>query len=227
MRPIVIATRDGDVLDAALVDEKGYKKSLEQGQLWTLNSDTGRLLPHTPAYRLVSITDEGRWYRALVEPPESGVARDAAGTGVGVAADAAAAARDGVAADARTGTGAAAGSRDAPAPPAGVQRGEPPAEAAAPAGGERADVISRLYELVGERQRTLPEGSYTTHLFESGPEKIRKKTGEEAVELILAREHREIVSESADLIYHLLVLLRASEIDVAEVLDELAARLDA
>ena len=215
MRPIVIATRDGDVLEAALVDEKGYKKSLEQGQLWTLNSDTGRLLPHTPAYGLVSITDEGRWYRALVEPPESGAAKDAAGTAAGVAADAGA------------GTGAAAGSREGSAPRAGVQGGELPAEAAAPAGGERADVISRLYELVGERRRTLPEGSYTTHLFESGLEKIRKKTGEEAVELILAREHREIVSESADLIYHLLVLLRASEIDVAEVLDELAARLDA
>jgi phosphoribosyl-ATP pyrophosphohydrolase len=195
VRPIVIATRDGDVLEAALVDEKGYKKSLEQGQLWTLNPDTGRLLPHTRAYRLVSVTDEGRWYRALVEPPESGTARDAAGTGAGSAAN---------------------------ADPGAASPGAPGAPA-----GKRADVITRLYELVRERERTLPEGSYTTHLFESGPEKIRKKTGEEAVELILAREHREIVSESADLIYHLLVLLRASQIDVAEVLDELAERLDA
>ncbi|MFP4567260.1 MAG: hypothetical protein ACLFNX_12235, partial [Spirochaetaceae bacterium] len=69
MRPLVIATRDGEVLEAALVDEKGYRKSLEQGQLWTLNPETGRLLPHAPAYRLLSIADEGRWYRALVEPP--------------------------------------------------------------------------------------------------------------------------------------------------------------
>ncbi len=211
MRPIVVATRGGWVLDAALVDEKGYRKSLEQGQLWTLNPDTGRLLPHTPAYRLVSITDEGRWYRALVEPPESGDAEDAAESGAGVAADA----------------GAGAARPGAPAPQAGAQGGEPPADTAAPGGGERADVISRLYELVRERRRTLPEGSYTTHLFGSGLEKIRKKTGEEAVELILAREQREIVSESADLIYHLLVLLCASEIDVAEVLDELTSRLDA
>jgi phosphoribosyl-ATP pyrophosphohydrolase len=193
------------VLDAALVDEKGYRKSLEQGHLWTLNADTGRLLPHTPAYRLVSITDEGRWYRALVEPPERGAAGDQGGTAAGGADDAEAGARARGASAA--GAGAAAG-RDAPA------------------AGAQADVLSRLYELVRERQRTLPEGSYTTHLFGSGLEKIRKKTGEEAVELILARERGEIVSESADLIYHMLVLLRASEIDVAEVLHELAARLD-
>lgn len=194
MRPLVVATRDGEVLDAALVDEKGYRKSLEQGQLWTLNADTGRLLPHTPAYRLLSITDEGRWYRALVEPPESDAESPAAPAG----------------------EPPAAGAPAAGAPAAGAR-----------AAGERAEVLSRLYELVRERQRTLPEGSYTTHLFGSGLEKIRKKTGEEAVELILARERGEIVSESADLIYHLLVLLRASEIDVSEVLDELAARLDA
>lgn len=193
MRPLVVATRDGEVLDAALVDEKGYRKSLEQGQLWTLNADTGRLLPHTPAYRLLSITDEGRWYRALVEPPESDAESPAAPAG----------------------EPPAAGAPAAGAPAAGAR-----------AAGERAEVLSRLYELVRERQRTLPEGSYTTHLFGSGLEKIRKKTGEEAVELILARERGEIVSESADLIYHLLVLLRASEIDVAEVLDELAARLE-
>ncbi|MFO7782092.1 MAG: phosphoribosyl-ATP diphosphatase [Spirochaetia bacterium] len=206
MRPIVIATRDGEMLDAALVDEKGYKKSLEQGHLWTLNPDTGRLLPHTPAYRLVSITDEGRWYRALVEPPESGKPPAEAPT---------------------AGAGDAAGSPEGPAPQAGARDGEPPTEApAATAAGARAEVLSRLYELVRERRRTLPEGSYTTHLFGSGLEKIRKKTGEEAVELILARERGEIVSESADLIYHLLVLLCASEIEVSEVLDELTARLE-
>lgn len=209
MRPIVVATSGGEVLDAALVDEKGYRKSLEQGQLWTLNPDTGRLLPHTPAYRLVSITDEGRWYRALVEPPERGAAEDAAGTATEGADDA--------------GAGAGApGASDAGAPAASAAA----AGDRAPAAGAQAEVLSRLYELVRERRRTLPEGSYTTHLFGSGLEKIRKKTGEEAVELILARERGEIVSESADLIYHLLVLLCASEIDVAEVLDELAARLD-
>jgi phosphoribosyl-ATP pyrophosphohydrolase len=210
-----MATRDGEVVDAALVDEKGYRKSLEQGHLWTLNADTGRLLPHTPAYRLVSITDEGRWYRALVEPPERGAAEDAAGTATGGADDAEAGA------GAPGASAAGAGATDTGAADTRAAAGRD-----APAAGAQADVLSRLYELVRERQRTLPEGSYTTHLFGSGLEKIRKKTGEEAVELILARARGEIVSESADLIYHLLVLLRASEIDVAEVLDELAARLD-
>ena len=90
---------------------------------------------------------------------------------------------------------------------------------------EQPDILAHLYELVRERRRSMPEGSYTTYLFSSGVEKIRKKTGEEAVELVLARERKEMVSESADLLYHLLVLLCASDIEIREVLEELAGRL--
>lgn len=195
MQPLVVATREGAVLEAALTNEKGYKKSLEQGALWTLNPATERLLPHEPAYRLVTITDEGGWYRALVE----------------VAAEVPAAAGR-----------ASAGSRarsDGPAAADAVGGPQPGAE-------EQSEVIARLYELVRERQQAMPEGSYTTHLFSSGLDKIRKKTGEEAVELVLARERPEIISESADLIYHLLVLLRAADIEARDVLDELASRLE-
>jgi phosphoribosyl-ATP pyrophosphohydrolase len=99
------------------------------------------------------------------------------------------------------------------------------AASTAAAGGDTGQgVMERLVEIVSERRQTMPEGSYTTHLFSEGLEKIRKKTGEEAVELILAKEGDDVVFEAADLIYHLLVLLEASGRSWAEVQRELLRR---
>lgn len=85
-------------------------------------------------------------------------------------------------------------------------------------------IIPRLYRLIEQRKKDLPEGSYTTHLFNSGLSKIRKKTGEEAVELILAESREETVYEAADLIYHMLVLLAAEGINPEEIFKELESR---
>lgn len=85
-------------------------------------------------------------------------------------------------------------------------------------------VMKRLSDLIADRRRTMPEGSYTTHLFEKGLDKIRKKTGEEAVELLLARDAQDVIFESADLIYHLLVLLEASDLKWSAVTTELLRR---
>jgi phosphoribosyl-AMP cyclohydrolase / phosphoribosyl-ATP pyrophosphohydrolase len=85
-------------------------------------------------------------------------------------------------------------------------------------------VLEELAALIRERREKKPEGSYTTYLFKEGAEKIRKKTGEEAVELILARGREEIVYEASDLVYHLLVLLEAEGISLEEVLHELRGR---
>lgn len=95
---------------------------------------------------------------------------------------------------------------------------------AAPAAGVSSGVLEDLAAVIAERRRLKPEGSYTTYLFESGPEKIRKKLGEEAVEVILAKNKEEITAESADLLYHLLVFLESSGISIGEVLSELAGR---
>jgi len=86
------------------------------------------------------------------------------------------------------------------------------------------EVLLRLERMIARRKEELPEGSYTTHLFTSGEEKIRKKTGEEAVELILARSDKELSYEASDLIYHLLVLLAQLDIPLARVLRELSSR---
>ena len=85
--------------------------------------------------------------------------------------------------------------------------------------------LEKLRNVIAGRRRELPEGSYTTLLFQKGEEKIRKKTGEEAIELILATTRQELVSESADLIYHLMVLLEVKGIPVADVLAELEGRM--
>lgn len=87
-----------------------------------------------------------------------------------------------------------------------------------------ADPLKRLSDVISRRNRERPEGSYTTHLFEKGIDKIRKKTGEEAVELLLARDRQDVIYESADLIYHLLVLLEAEDLGWEDVKEELFRR---
>ena len=84
-----------------------------------------------------------------------------------------------------------------------------------------------LYELLEERKRDLPEGSYTSYLFEKGLDKILKKIGEESTEVIIAgkaEDKRETVYEIADLAYHVLVLMVEAGISVEDVKKELASR---
>jgi phosphoribosyl-ATP pyrophosphohydrolase/phosphoribosyl-AMP cyclohydrolase len=89
-----------------------------------------------------------------------------------------------------------------------------------------ADVIPRLDDVIRQRHADLPEGSYTTYLFQQGIDKIGKKIGEEAAEVIIAAKNGDpapLANEAGDLIYHLLVMLRACDVpldDVLAVLDQ-------
>ena len=85
-------------------------------------------------------------------------------------------------------------------------------------------ILNELAALIKSRNRERPTGSYTSYLFEQGIDKIRKKTGEEAIELVLAKTHEEIVYEAADLIYHLLVLFEAEGIPLDKLIEELSNR---
>jgi phosphoribosyl-ATP pyrophosphohydrolase/phosphoribosyl-AMP cyclohydrolase len=86
--------------------------------------------------------------------------------------------------------------------------------------------LDYLQEVIRERKHTLPEGSYTAKLFKAGTAKIAQKVGEEAVELVIEsmrKDDEAFLNESADLIYHLIVLLtdRGWTLqDVARVLAE-------
>ncbi|WP_336331092.1 phosphoribosyl-ATP diphosphatase [Haloarcula sp. CGMCC 1.2071] len=88
------------------------------------------------------------------------------------------------------------------------------------------DVLDELFAIIEDRKETLPDGSYTTSLFthEKGDNAVLEKLGEETTELVLAAKDEntdEIAAESADLVYHLLVLLSMCDL----TLDDLRAEL--
>ncbi|MDP9727636.1 bifunctional phosphoribosyl-AMP cyclohydrolase/phosphoribosyl-ATP diphosphatase HisIE [Alicyclobacillus tolerans] len=92
-------------------------------------------------------------------------------------------------------------------------------------------LLADLWDTVISRQSEMPAGSYTTYLFTQGMDKIAKKVGEEAVEVALAakssdavRQREEVAAESADLLYHLLVLWSASGVSPADVMAVLRSR---
>ncbi len=87
--------------------------------------------------------------------------------------------------------------------------------------------LEGLYELLLGRKRDLPEGSYTTYLFQKGIDKILKKVGEESTEVIIggkAGDKAETIYEIADLAYHVMVLMVEMGISVEDVHRELASR---
>ena len=87
--------------------------------------------------------------------------------------------------------------------------------------------VEGLYALLQGRKETLPEGSYTTYLFQKGLDKILKKVGEESTEVIIAgkaNDKPETVYEIADLMYHVMVLMVEMGISVEDVTAELASR---
>ncbi len=94
---------------------------------------------------------------------------------------------------------------------------------------EEADAFSMegLYNLLLDRKEKLPEGSYTTYLFQKGIDKILKKVGEETTEVIIAAkadDKRDTVYEIADLAYHVMVLMTEMGITVDDIKTELASR---
>lgn len=91
----------------------------------------------------------------------------------------------------------------------------------------RFEMLSVLESVIAERDAERPEGAYTTYLFEQGIDKILKKIGEESAEVIIAAKNQdddELRSETSDLIFHLMVLLREAKLPWNEVMRELAER---
>ena len=89
------------------------------------------------------------------------------------------------------------------------------------------DSLAELDALIAQRHRDRPVGSYTTTLFDSGTRRIAQKVGEEGVEVALAavaQDEQALLEESADLMYHLIVMLRARGLSLEDVLGVLASR---
>ena len=91
------------------------------------------------------------------------------------------------------------------------------------------EILDELFAVIEQRKADLPEDSYTASLFthEKGENAVLEKLGEETTELLLAAkddDHEEIAHESADIVYHLLVLLSMKDMDISDLRDELAQR---
>ena len=87
--------------------------------------------------------------------------------------------------------------------------------------------LEELFDIVEERANASPDESWTARLLSKGPEKCAEKFGEEAVEAIIeaAKGNKTgLTKESADVIFHLFVLLRSHDIKLSEVMDELTSR---
>lgn len=89
------------------------------------------------------------------------------------------------------------------------------------------EMLGRLQRIVAEYKKNPEDGAYTSFLFARGVDRIGKKVGEEAVELVIASKNAEkvgVVNEAADLLYHVMVLLEAKGVKLSEVCSELCKR---
>jgi phosphoribosyl-AMP cyclohydrolase / phosphoribosyl-ATP pyrophosphohydrolase len=89
-------------------------------------------------------------------------------------------------------------------------------------------VFDGLWKIIQERKTAMPEGSYTTLLFDQGAAKIGQKVGEEAVELAIAAQYdnpTRTIEEAADLIYHIWVLLASKNLTPSDIAAELQKRM--
>jgi phosphoribosyl-ATP pyrophosphohydrolase len=91
------------------------------------------------------------------------------------------------------------------------------------------DVLDEVYNVIKDRKEHPKEGSYVASLYadKKGIDKVLEKIGEESTEVIIAAKNggeKEIVSESADLVFHLMVMLAAKDIPFQKVRDELQRR---
>ncbi|MDH4023002.1 MAG: phosphoribosyl-ATP diphosphatase [Gammaproteobacteria bacterium] len=87
--------------------------------------------------------------------------------------------------------------------------------------------LGQLEQVIADRRDTPPDNSYTASLLASGLHRIAQKVGEEGVELALAAvgdDRERIVAETADLLYHVMVLLTAKQLSLGDVVAELERR---
>lgn len=89
------------------------------------------------------------------------------------------------------------------------------------------DFLTELEDLIKSRQKEMPDDSYTTYLFEKGIDKITQKVGEEAVETVIEAKNnkkKKFIGEVADLLFHLMVLLREKDVSLKKVVKKLEKR---
>lgn len=88
--------------------------------------------------------------------------------------------------------------------------------------------LYQIYKIIENRKKEMPNGSYAASLFKKGKDKIIQKVGEEATEVVIASKNgnkKQIIYESTDLLFHLLVLLNLFDISPNDIMNELQKRV--
>ena len=210
---LLIEDEAGRLLTSAVINEKGFSKSLENGLLWTVDLSTGRLLPFgNTGVPFLTLSKEttciGKEY---VKAVVSGEVINRLST-ICQKEEAENAYRNSTKESENT-LNIENFNVNSEKNPENLTDEEFPAE-----------FLRSLAQVIHNRRVEMPEGSYTTHLFSKGESKIRKKVGEEAVELVLASTPRDVIYEAADLIYHVMVMLENNGLSFCDVLRELKGR---
>lgn len=210
---LLIENQEGQLVTVAVMNQKGFSKSIEKGYLWTIDLSTGRLLPfENQQVEFVNLSKErsciGKdYYKAVIcaevmnklstiyrkknqEEAEENPKKISENTLNIVDFD-----------------------KNINKNDLKDKNLEFPVE-----------FLPILEQVIHKRHLEMPEGSYTTHLFQKGESKIRKKLGEEAVELLLAQTPTDVIYEAADLIYHLMVMLENNGLSFGDVIRELKGR---
>lgn len=89
------------------------------------------------------------------------------------------------------------------------------------------DILDQVFQVIQSRKNADPSKSYVASLYQKGLHKIAEKVGEEAIETVIAAvggDNKEVIAESADLIFHLMILLAELDLTLDDVRDELARR---
>jgi len=89
------------------------------------------------------------------------------------------------------------------------------------------DIFDQVFQVIQSRKNADPSKSYVASLYQKGLRKIAEKVGEEAVETVIAavgRDDKEVIAESADLMFHLMILLAELNLSLDDIRDELARR---
>lgn len=210
---LLIENEQGELLSAAIMNAKGFSKSRENGYLWTIDLSTGRLLPlGNETVPFVTLSEETscvgkRFYRAVISTEFvnrlSTICQKEA-------------------AEERSETEKKTGENTLNIEDFDINSGKNPENLTDDE--FPADFLKSLAQVIHNRRVEMSEGSYTTHLFSKGEAKIRKKVGEEAVELVLASTPRDVIYEAADLVYHVMVMLENNGLSFGDVLRELKGR---
>ncbi|TVQ21382.1 MAG: phosphoribosyl-ATP diphosphatase [Spirochaetaceae bacterium] len=196
-RTVHILNEHGESIGTAAMNGKAFRKSLEQGELWTYHEQTGRVLPPAGGLSILSMSEDGDDVRVVLS--EADARRFRSNPTAEEPAE-------------------AAGSQGIGSDASGIET----APTSTPE--SLSDELAHLQQTVSDRREHPAEGSYTSYLFEQGRAKIRKKVGEEGIEVCLSESPDELVSESADLMFHLAVLLEYEGKSFADVADELRRR---